>query len=120
MAKNSTQDPDCRIGTSEYHYDHWKEVSLHLPERSFIVQGFGEVFHIRLHMGNIVRIQTFGEQLSRKNMNKIGQWNDAFFGTRFKMAPCTNMRFRPEEIHGTSRMGEVFEPFPEGNGRISH
>ena len=30
------------------------------------------------------------------------------------------MLFRPEEIHGASGIRNVLEPFPEGNGYISH
>ena len=30
------------------------------------------------------------------------------------------MLFRPEEIHGTSGIGQIVEPIPKGNTRISH
>jgi hypothetical protein len=48
------------------------------------------------------------------------QRDHPIFGTFFKPGPAADMLFRPEEIHGRSGIGNIFEPFTEWYRYISH
>lgn len=71
-------------------------------------------------MRSVVRIQSPGKQLARKETGHRGQWVDAFFGAWLIAAPFAGMLFRPEEIHGASGIGQIVEPVSEWNGGVSN
>ena len=53
---------------------------------------------------------------------EIVERNYALFGTHFKPGPVPDVLFRPEEIHGRSGLGNIFEPFLfsiDGNAILS-
>jgi hypothetical protein len=89
-----------------------------LPEGTSFFEAAYHLHHIFLHVGHIICVQASSEKVARKSFRHIKQRNDPFFGARFETAPFMNMLFRPEEIHGTSGIGQVFEPLPERDASI--
>jgi hypothetical protein len=83
------------------------------------LQGLHQIPHIFPQVGNIIRVQPFFEKIPGKGQGHIRQRDDPFRGAGFETVPVANILFRPEEIHGASGIGDVFEPFPKGDGGIS-
>jgi hypothetical protein len=69
-------------------------------------------------VGNIIRVQASPEKIPGKGLGHIRQRDDPCLGAGLETAPVTNILFRPEEIHGASGIGYVFEPFPKRDGGI--
>jgi len=69
-------------------------------------------------VGNIIRVQASPEKVDGKSLRHIKQRNNPFFSARLESAPVVNMLFRPEEIHGASGIGSVFEPFSKRDARV--
>jgi hypothetical protein len=67
---------------------------------------------------NVIRFKALPEEIPGKGLGHIEHWNDPFFGARLETGPVANILFRPEEIHGASRIGNVFEPFSKRNAGI--
>ena len=92
--------------------------TLWLPEGTSFFEGSHRLHHIFLHAGHVIRVQASSKKVARKSFRHIKQRNDPFFGARFETPPFTNMFFRPEEIHSTSGIGQIFEPLPERDASI--
>ncbi len=95
----------------------WRPEGADLP---YLSNGGNEFPYILLIIGDIIRVQPPGEQATRKNFYQSRQLNNPFLGTRFETAPVTDVLFRPEEVHGTSAIGKIFEPFPKRYGCVPY
>jgi hypothetical protein len=71
-------------------------------------------------VGNIISVQALPEEIPGKPLGHFKYRNDPFFRARLKAAPFANILFRPEEIHGASRIGNVVKPFSKRNRGIGH
>jgi hypothetical protein len=89
-----------------------------MPEGAPALQSFDQLNHIFTHVGNIVRVQALSEKISGKGLGHIEHRNEPLLCTRLETAPFANILFRPEEIHGASGIGNVFEPFSKGDAGI--
>jgi hypothetical protein len=70
-------------------------------------------------VGNIIRVQASPEKIPGKGLGHIRQRDDPCLGAGLKTTPVANILFRPEEIHGASGIGNIFEPFSKRDRGIS-
>ena len=82
------------------------------------MERFDQRNHVFAHVGDIIRVETPPEKVSRKGLGHIEQRYDPFLSPRLETAPLANILLRPEEIHGASGIGDVFEPVSKGNAGI--
>ena len=88
--------------------------SRRLPEITQCLKSPDQLHHIFTHVGNIILIHAPLEQITRENIRHVLKGNDSTFGFRLESTEVMYMLFRPEEVHGTSGVGHIIPPLPEG------
>lgn len=92
------------------------------PERT----GLSDLYHGGYHFSGVflsvrdpIEIHPSTEVRPGKKLYKVEERNDPFRCGGIEPGPVSYVIFRPEEVHGTSGIGEVFVPFPHGDSHIS-
>ncbi|MBA4367341.1 MAG: hypothetical protein C0403_06840 [Desulfobacterium sp.] len=70
-------------------------------------------------MRKVIRISSFREVWPRKKSHQIIQGNDPILFIFLKTFPIAKMFFRPEEVHRTSRVWQVYYPSSKGDGNMA-
>ncbi len=88
------------------------------PRLSDLLHGVDHLPRVLEHVTHIIRFHSATKVGTGKKFNHIRQRHDPFIRSRRKGGPISHMLFRPEEVHSTSGIAEVFEPFRKRNRHV--
>jgi hypothetical protein len=94
-----------------------------LPERAGLANLYEYSFHLAAILstvGNPIRVQPPAKIVTGKEFDQVNKGDNPLGRGRIKAGPIPNVLFRPEEVHGTSGMGNIFCPLPIRYGYITH
>ena len=97
--------------------------TLHAPEGARFAQfgdGRKEFARVGATARGVIGFKPFFEHVKREQPDQVRERDDALFRSGIEPGPVSDVLFRPEEVHGTSAIGKVFEPFPKRYRGVSH